>query len=355
MEKHDFEKLIEEARTSDLLEYFRSSGYSIDKKGNQYYIKEFTGLCINPETNSWYNHYTGVGRTNNSLDCLTLVLGESFNQAVFELTGQDVTQKRATDFPIHHSPEFTSPPKKEQTETKIKELVMPEHSQNMRQLFAYLCKTRKIPPKIVEELVHSDLLYQSQNTVKTKINEIEQTFKNANAVFIHKDENNNIIGGEIQGLNSFKRYKGLVSGTKNSVFKFMPYPTKDKKPKTAFLFESAIDLMSFYTFCNKNKLEGVMLISMSGLKPSIPKQLEEQGVKIYSCVDNDDAGRKFEKENGFERPDGVRKNLDEKEIKDWNELLVAMTNHSNTLLKENNTDVNETQNNDEKISVRIRK
>lgn len=37
---------------------------------------------------------------------------------------------------------------------------MPEHAPDMRQLFAYFCKTRKIPAAIVEERVHNKLLYQ---------------------------------------------------------------------------------------------------------------------------------------------------------------------------------------------------
>ena len=70
---------------------------------------------------------------------------------------------------------------------------------------------------------------------------------------------------------------------------------------------------------------GAALVSMGGLKPSIPKQLEAQGVRIISCVDNDDAGRRFEKENNFERPKSVIAKLDNQGFKDWNELLVFKT------------------------------
>ena len=52
---------------------------------------------------------------------------------------------------------------------------------------------------------------------------------------------------------------------------------------------------------------------MAGLKPTVPKQLREQGIEIFSCVDNDDAGRKFENENGFKRSDGVKALLDNNE------------------------------------------
>ena len=105
MKNDDFKNLIEEARSADLLNYFQSSGYSVERKGNQFYVKEFPGLCIKPETNSWYSHYDGIGRTNNSLDCLILVIGNSFNQSVYELTGHDVTENRSSEFPKKQAPE----------------------------------------------------------------------------------------------------------------------------------------------------------------------------------------------------------------------------------------------------------
>ena len=80
--------------------------------------------------------------------------------------------------------------------------------------------------------------------------------------------------------------------------------------------------MSFYNFGDKSKLPGSVLVSMAGLKPTVPNKLKAEGIQIYSCVDNDDAGRKFENENGFFRPEGVKNYLDKNDFKDWNELLV---------------------------------
>lgn len=305
MKKEEFEQLIQSARQTDLLQYFQQSGYAMDKKGSNYYVKDFPGLCIKPDTNQWYHHYTNVGRTNNSVDCLTHVLGYDFNQAVYELTGQDITHARSADFPKAQAPQHTTPPKTNLPKSEKKELVMPEQADNMRRMFAYFCKTRKIPAPIVEELVHAGLLYQSS--------------QNGNAVFVHKDAQGKATGAEIQGTNSYKRYKGVAAGTGDSAFTFMPFPTKDGKPKRAYLFESAIDMMSFYTFCKKEKLQGVMLVSMAGLKPTVPKKLEAEGVQIISCVDNDDAGRRFEAENHFSRSESVKSHLDNQGFKDWNE------------------------------------
>lgn len=334
MKKDDYEELIKEAREKNILDYFRESGYNIEKKSNNYYVTEITGLCIKEDKNQWFYHYENIGRTNNSIDCLTNVLKMDFNQAVYELTGKDLSHFRANEFPEKQKPKYTTPPSKI-IMPEQKELKMPKQADNMRRMFAYFCQARKIPAKIVEELVHAKLLYQSENEVTATIKGVEQTFKNANAVFIHKNEKNEIIGAEIQGLNSFKRYKGMASGTGESAFMYCPVPSSDGKYKKAYIFESAIDLMSFYTYCKKEKIEGAVFVSMAGLKPTIPMKLKKEGVEIISCVDNDDAGRRFEKENNFNRSNDVKKLLDDNGFKDWNEMLVFKTEYPNARLSDN--------------------
>ena len=57
---------------------------------------------------------------------------------------------------------------------------------------------------------------------------------------------------------------------------------------------------------------------MGGLKPNSLKKFVESGMKILSCVDNDEAGRKFTEDNKFIP---CRKILEENNVKDYNELL----------------------------------
>ena len=77
-----------------------------------------------------------------------------------------------------------------------------------------------------------------------------------------------------------------------------------------------------------------MFVSMAGLKPTVPKKLQKEGVQIISCVDNDDAGRKFEEENNFVRSESVKSYLDYKGFKDWNELLVFKNENPNANIME---------------------
>ena len=91
----------------------------------------------------------------------------------------------------------------EQVPPKPRELIIPERAESMRNVFAYLCKARKIDSKIVSELAHSGLLYQD---------------KKGNAVFLHKDDDGKPVGAELQGTSTYQRFKGVAAGTADSVF-----------------------------------------------------------------------------------------------------------------------------------------
>ena len=175
---------------------------------------------------------------------------------------------------------------------------MPDRADNMKKVFAYLCQTRKIDRKIVEELAHDGLLYQD---------------KFGKAVFVHKSEDGKIVGAEIQGTNTYKRFKSVADRTSDSLFS-----VKIGQPNKAYIFESAIDLLSFKQLANQEKIQNSVLVSMAGLKPNSLKPLSEKGIRLFSCVDNDDKGIKFTAANGLTPCNRV---LAENRVKDFNELL----------------------------------
>ena len=206
-----------------------------------------------------------------------------FKTAVSELVGYSHTR------PINRTKSYEP--------SKKRELVIPERADNMRKVFAYLCQTRKIDSKIVNDLARNGLLYQD---------------KRGNAVFVHRDEDGKIVGAELQGTNSYQRFKG-VAGTSESLF-----AVKIGTPDRAYVFESAIDLLSFKQLANPAKIENSVLVSMAGLKPNSLKSLLERGFKLYACVDNDEAGIKFTNNNGLIPCNRI---LAENSVKDFNELL----------------------------------
>lgn len=274
---------LERARNANLAEYFKAAGYETEQIRNELHVKNFGGLYVNLNDNSWFCFSANKGG-NNAVNCLTEIVGMDFKTAVEELSGQRF-ERRSRENP-------------QKNVSVNKELELPERADNMKMVFAYLCKTRGISSEIVSQLAHDILLYQD---------------KKGNAVFLHKDKNGKIIGAEIQGTNSQKRFKGVAKGTSDSVFSF-----QIGEPKKCYVFESAIDLLSFKQLANPEKIQNSVLVSMAGLKPNSLKSIAEKGIKIYSCVDNDEAGRDFEITNGFP---SCKKVLIENGVKDFNELL----------------------------------
>lgn len=326
-------ELIEKARTADLADYFRTSGYTLKKICGETYVNEIKGLVINTESNSWFSHYQQVGRRNNSIDCLTMILDKTFKEAVYELTGQDISHTHSSERRTEQKPIVKATPPKQQEVKEKKEMIMPEHAPTQRRVFGYLHTGRHISNDVIREFINDKLLYQTQVEFPGMLQGKPVTYKRANAVFVHRDETGKEVGGEIQGLDSEKRFKGTVGGTGESFFKFVP--VKDVKPVRAFIFESAIDLMSFYTMCtDKSRLKGTMLVSMAGLKNFVVEQLRAQGLHVISAVDNDDAGRKFESQNELTRSDSVKDKLDIHNFKDWNERLEYQTKHPDFLSEE---------------------
>ncbi len=285
----EWKEQVEAARSANLAEYFQNNGYECELRQDELHVKGFGGLFVNINTGGWYCFSENKGG-NNAVNCLTEMLGMNFKTAVAELSRSAIPYTtRRENLP------FSSEKK---AEAVPRELVLPEKADNMRKVFAYLCKTRGISADIVSQLAHEKLLYQDAR---------------GNAVFIHKNDNGEIVGAEIQGTNSEKRFKGVAAGTADSVF-----AVKIGEPKKCYVFESAIDLLSFKQLANQDKIQNSVLVSMAGLKPNSLKSIAEKGIKIYSCVDNDEAGREFEITNGLP---SCRKVLVENSVKDFNDLL----------------------------------
>ena len=287
------DEMIEQARGANLAEYFKSGGYEFEQRRSEVHVRGYGGLYVNEETNQWYCFsMSGKNGGKNAVNCLTDVIGLDFKTAVSELVGYTLARPTAYTKPY-------TPPKK-------RELVIPERADNMRKVFAYLCQTRKIDSKIVSDLARNGLLYQD---------------KRGNAVFVHRDEGGKIIGAELQGTSSYQRFKGVAAGTSDSLF-----AVKIGTPDRAYVFESAIDLLSFRQLANPAKIQNSVLVSMAGLKPNSLKSLSERGFKLYACVDNDEAGIKFTSSNGLIPCNRI---LAENSVKDFNELLQTIErNHA---------------------------
>ena len=281
-------ELIKQARQADLAHYLICKGYRLIKNGTRYRHPDHNSLVFTK--NSYY--WNSRSETGNSIDYLVKHLGYDFTTAVYELTKEK---------------NIPGPPSVECF--NIDNLKLTKNNYN--RAFAYLNKTRYVDNNIITYLIDNNCLFMDDHN---------------NIVFPIYDENNKIVGAELQGTLTYKKFKGI---SKNSKYGYGFNIRTSHQPKKAFFFESAIDLISFYQLCEYCFLENIdnsILISMAGLKPNIVKctlKAFEIDFKPIFCVDNDEAGQAFI--NAFKSQNKAYEvYLPPDDYKDWNEYLISV-------------------------------
>ncbi len=118
-----------------------------------------------------------------------------------------------------------------------------------------------------------------------------------------------------------KSFNGVAEGTAGNFFEYVKFPN----PQGAYVFESAIDMMSFmHLHPNAQNCE---FVSMGGLKPSVVETLLQRGLKVALCVDNDEKGKYFCESFGDRCT--VFTECHKHGVKDFNELLQKLNPKKN--------------------------
>ena len=280
---------IKQARQANLAEYLISRGEPLHQEGRRYRHGIHDSLYFTDNAYYWNSR----GEHGNAIDFLCSFYGMDFKSAVFELISANLTG---------HAKDVQPPASFTWSDI--------EKSRSMERVIAYLHKTRGISYEIIHSLIHQQLLFQ----------EIDSN----NIIFPIYDENKRIVGAELSGTLTRKRFKGLKPASKYGYgynigfgdnFTFMLF------------FESAIDLLSFVDLKNAEgrSLDGCILVSMAGLKQNIVEHsLAAFGgdLKPVVCVDNDKPAQEFIQ--GLKSSiKGLKERLPDSQFKDWNEQLLA--------------------------------
>lgn len=279
--------LAEQARNTNLVDFLSSKGETLKKVDNRgrYHLAEHDSLIVRGSF-FWWN---SRGLEGNAIDFMKVYYGMEFKEAVAELTNTALPtiEKRLASAT--------------NTLQVSREFSLPDLTKDMRRTFAYLIKTRHIDPSIVQKLAKEKLILQDQR---------------GNIVFPWVD-NGQIIGAELTGTLTDKRFKGVVADSKYG----HGYNITIGSPKRLCVFESAIDLLSFWSHY-KYKLEDVLLVSMAGLKEEVIKGFLNRyngRLDVYLAVDNDKAGDTFIQTIQAEI-EALPKQPPE-QFKDWNDYL----------------------------------
>lgn len=194
-------------------------------------------------------------------------------------------------------------------EEKKHELIPPPVHSDMRRVFAYLCKTRKIDPEIVSAFAHAHLLYESA--------------EHHNAMFVGRDENGKTRHVAMRGTVTDTAFRQTVAGS-DGAYSFHWLGGSEK----LYAFEAPIDMLSYISMHPENwKAENYVALCGVGIEP-IERLLDAcpRLSEVCLCLDNDEAGQKANQRIArqlLEEWDGLTVSAKIPELKDWNEDLKA--------------------------------
>lgn len=286
---------LEEIKKISITEYARQMGFIPVKIGSYYTLKEHDSVRIDPRKNIFFRNSTGDRGT--VIDFVMAFKGVSCGEAIKLLCDE-------IELPKVYKEQNSVPQKK-------KELILPAKARNMKNVFAYLVKTRCINQKIVQEMVDRDMLYQDERN---------------NCVFVSRNENGKSVFATVRGTNTDKKWVGDLSGCDYSHSFFI-----DNCSRNLIVTESIIDAMSMMDIKEQKgeNHQEYNYLSVSGLGKSREALGYHLGKTLYDIVflafDNDDKGREIAKEmkkhiESINQDISVSMLIPEA-AKDWNEEL----------------------------------
>lgn len=264
--------ILEELKKVDLVTYFRNiMPYELVKVStNEYTTKTHDSLRMSNGLWNWCSRGFG-GR--NAIDYLIKTEQLEFNDAANLLLKQ-----LQNKMPIIEQ---------QPIKNKEKHIIIPEKNSASDKVFLYL-KSRGIDEEIIKKCIEKNLIYEEKHY--------------HNAVFVGYDELGNIRYAGCRSTNE-KIFKTDATGSDKS-YSFRL--ESNKKTDTIYIFEGAIDALSYATLFKiyGQNYEEKTLISLAGVyQPAsdisqskvpitIQKYLDKhpETKRIYLCLDNDEAG-----------------------------------------------------------------
>lgn len=301
---------IAAARDRNILEVAQELGMSLQQKGQTYTWTEHDSLVIFPGTNT-YSWFSKGENGKNSLDLVQSIKGMDFKTAVMYLNSAELSEFDESKVNLEPQKPFKYLLKDSNDVSKLKE---------------YFVNERKIDGQTVNDFLRSGVIAQANRIYQNQFEPV--------VVFKHKEASGKLVGASLQGIKEdWQRYpergrlKEIITNSKRNWG--VTYNSGLKADQNSFkmiFFEAPIDMMSYYEL-HKDKLDGVRLVAMNGLKdntmgrhiaesfgfagePSlkdlndrfkengltrsdVAKRFKAQNVSLKIAVDNDDKGREF--------------------------------------------------------------
>lgn len=273
MSKYIPPNLIEKAKKIDLLTYFKSyyPEELVQESKSQYCTKTHDSLKISNGFWNWFSK--GIGGKN-AMDFL-----EKTQEIPFPKSAEIVLGKLKTKSPIFS---------KQQYKIDKVSLVLPDKNDNENMVKSYL-KSRGIDEEIIKKCIENHYIYE------------EKYYHNV--VFVGYDKTGKARYAGCRATNKSNLKVDATGSNKRYSFRL----ESNKKVNEIFIFEGAIDLLSYATLFKLygRNWEEKTMISLAGIYQTA-KKIEHSKVpiaienylkehpeieKIYVCFDNDMAGK----------------------------------------------------------------
>ena len=310
---------IDKANQTDLEEFLQRKGERLKRTGSESVLvyKDSTGEhdSISVRRNRWYDHKNMRGGY--PLKFMQEFYGMNFRTAMKELLhGEEpeLGRKRNAEQEkpnVSEKNEVNGNTAKCEDGTKKSEFKLPEKDSNMKRLFAYLLQTRFLSKDVVKSFVEQNILYQEK--------------EHGNVVFVGTDKEGVPKSAcKKSTAEQTKSFRMTVTGS-DCRYGFCWRGESSK----LYVFEAAIDLMSFVTLRNDEwKADSFLALDGLSSKPLLQFLEDQKNIyEIFLCLDYDVAG--------IEACDKLKDILIEKGYvtekikreyplyKDWNEQLKA--------------------------------
>ena len=310
---------IDKANQTDLEEFLQRKGERLKRTGSESVLvyKDSTGEhdSISIRKNRRYDHKNMRGGY--PLKFMQEFYGMNFRTAMKELLhGEEpeLGRKRNAEQEkpnVSEKNEVNGNTAKCEDGTKKSEFKLPEKDSNMKRLFAYLLQTRFLSKDVVKSFVEQNILYQEK--------------EHGNVVFVGTDKEGVPKSAcKKSTAEQTKSFRMTVTGS-DCRYGFCWRGESSK----LYVFEAAIDLMSFVTLRNDEwKADSFLALDGLSSKPLLQFLEDQKNIyEIFLCLDYDVAG--------IEACDKLKDILIEKGYvtekikreyplyKDWNEQLKA--------------------------------
>lgn len=305
----------EAAHNISIIDYLeRNYGFSFKTDGNGYRCREHSSLFVNADQKSWYWNSRGIGG-GDVIEFVSKVENLNFADSLVRVinpTNQETVS-------------YGKAPKR--VEAKERELILPPTTKGQyKRVFAYLTKTRKIDPKIVECLMHKKFIFEDVR---------------GNCIFVGYNKTGLPAYAALRSTNTNHRFRRDATGSDKSNGFYLKGYNKHK----LYVFEAPIDLLSQATLKNiesgnprewlnstRLSLGGVSDNALEHFLSDYP-DVEE----ICFCLDNDSAGIEATDKYMIKYADkGYKVSSEPPKLKDYNEDLkavVANFNKASTSIK----------------------